>query len=138
MNTNMKKITILAFALIVLFGGIFFVVRSINKERGITAQNLNKEEKKSPNLFGQNIEENKASVATANGSVEAIAEKTLTVKGQQESVVVNISGSTPVMLTIGTASPVVGQMADLKKGDIVSVTYNKINRNTMLISVSRS
>jgi hypothetical protein len=131
-----KKISILTFALIVLFGGIFFIASSINKESATTGQAPIKKEENA-NLFGQSAEESKISGADITGSVEIIAEKTLTVKNSQELVVVNINGSTPVMLIVGNASPVVGQMADLKKGDLVKVTYDKVNKNTMLISVSR-
>lgn len=133
-----KKIAIITFALLVLFGGIFFVARSIKEKQAGTAQAPIGGEKQPANLFGQNTEENKANIATVTGSVEIIAEKTLTVKNPQESIVVNINGATPVRLTVGNANPVAGQMADLKKGDLVIVTYDKINKNTMLISVSRS
>ncbi len=132
-----KKIAIIAFALLVLFGGIFFVARSIKEKQSGTAQAPIGGEKQPANLFGQNAGESKESVAIITGSVEIIAEKTLTVKNPQESMVVNINGATPVMLMVGSASPVVGQLADLKKGDSVKMSYDRTTKNVMLISVLR-
>jgi len=139
-----KKVLILALALIVLFGGIFLVTRTISNKDKVAKSTTNSTQnsvvaKKEPaNLFGQ-AETNAQKKATldAIGTVEVIAEKTLTVKADKASVVVNINGATPVMLAVGKNAPVAGQMADLKKGDSVKVTYDQATKAARLILITR-
>ncbi|MCX6761402.1 MAG: hypothetical protein NTY33_00940 [Candidatus Moranbacteria bacterium] len=135
-----KKILVLLLALVVLVGGIFFVTRSIsNKNQAVTAPIANPvATKKEPaNLFGQGTVDATKTTLDASGNVETILEKTLTIKNPNGSTVVNINGATPVMITDGKNSSVAGQMADLKVGDAVKVTYDTATKNTTLISVTK-
>lgn len=134
-----KKILILILALTVLVGGIFFIARSINNKNQVGKPNQNKSvAKKEPaNIFEQDANGKKEVSATdVVGSVSVIAEKTLTVKTQKDAVVVNINGATPVVITSGDKT-ITGQMADLKVGDAVKVTYDETSKNVALISVIR-
>ena len=131
-----KKMLILIFALVVLVGGIFVIVRSINNRNQNNSSNQTLNAKS--NMFGQDSSAAKENTMTdVAGTVEVIAEKTLTIKGQELSVV-NINGSTPVMITAGASQPVAGQMADLKVGDSVKVSYDKITKNAIIISVAKT
>jgi hypothetical protein len=139
-----KKILILALALIVLFGGIFLVARTISNKEGVAKSSTNPTqksvtEKKGPvNLFGQNeTGAQQKTTSDATGTVDVIAEKTLTIKTNQEPLVVSINGATPVMLAVGKNAPVAGQMADLKKGDSVKVTYDQATKAARLILITR-
>ena len=136
-----KKVLILALALIALFGGIFLVARKISNKNKVAksttnpAQNSVAEKKGPVNLFGQN--KTGAQQSDATGTVDVIAEKTLTIKTNQAPLVVNINGATPVMIVVGKNSPAAGQMADLKKGDSVRVTYDQATKAARLILITR-
>jgi hypothetical protein len=136
-----KKILILALALIALFGGIFLVARKISNKEGIAKFGTNPvqtvTEKKGPaNLFNATGEKQKTT-SDATGIVDVITEKTLTIKINQTPLVVSINGATPVMIAVGKNVPVAGQMADLKKGDSVKITYDQATKAARLILIVR-
>ena len=138
-----KKILIVSFALVVLFASIFLIVKGIGSKNQVdnnpapntNVVNVGKPESQ-PILDQKGQETNLTNVT---GSVAVIGEKTMTVKnqGEEKSTVVNINGSTPVMIANGKAQPVPGQMADLKKGDAVRVTYDKTTQKALMILVTR-
>ena len=138
-----KQIVIIAFALITLVGGIYIVARNIsNKSQEETKINSSASsiysKKDSPKSFIQEVKEEKAdSTVDASGSIEMIEEKTLTIKQLRGSLVVNINGATPVMLIAGRSQPVPAQVADLKKGELVKITYDKTTKNAIQISIIR-
>jgi hypothetical protein len=130
-----KKILILIFAIVVLVGGIFIIAKSI-QNKNVANNPVGQSTIVKNNMFGQDTTDaSKKATTDATGTVEVIAEKTLTIKSQ-ESIVVNINGATPVLITVGTGQPTAGQMADLKKGDSVKVTYDKTTKNVLMISVT--
>ncbi|MFZ2189087.1 MAG: hypothetical protein WAV73_06015 [Candidatus Moraniibacteriota bacterium] len=135
---NTKKTLILVFALVVLFGGIFIIAKSI-RDKNVVNNPVDQNAIVKSNMFGQDAaKDNKNARVDVSGSVEAIAEKTLTIKTPQELTVVNINGTTPVIITLGADQPIAGQMADLKKGDSVKVTYDKTTKNASMISITRA
>jgi uncharacterized protein YneF (UPF0154 family) len=135
---NTKKTIILVFALIVLFGGIFIIAKSI-RDKSVANKPVDQKTIVKNNMFGQEATKvNENARVDISGSVEVIAEKTLTIKTPQESTLVNINGATPVIITLGADQPTAGQMADLKKGDLVKVTYDKTTKNVLMISVARA
>ena len=133
---------ILIFALVVLVGGVFLIAKSISNKKQASnnpTQNPLANVKKEPaNLFGQDAANNKNTSVDVTGTVGVIAEKTLTIKTTDVSIAVNINGATPVMLQAGNVPAVVGQMADLKKGDSVKVTYDQTSKNAQLIFIMRA
>jgi uncharacterized protein YneF (UPF0154 family) len=132
-----KKMLILIFAIVVLVGGIFIIVKSIQDKNAVNTP-VSQNTIVKNNMFAQDTTDaNKKATTDVTGIVEVIAEKTLTIKGQ-ESIVVNIDGATPVLITAGAGQPIAGQMADLKKGDSVKVTYDKTTKNALIISVTRA
>ncbi|MEI6588196.1 MAG: hypothetical protein WCO05_04595 [Candidatus Moraniibacteriota bacterium] len=135
---NTKKTIILIFALVVLFGGIFIIAKSI-RDKSVAKNPVDQNTIVKNNMFGQEATKvNENARVDVSGSVEVIAEKTLTIKTPKESTVVNINGSTPVIITTSTDQPTAGQMADLKKGDLVNVTYDKTTKNVLMIFVTRA
>ena len=133
-----KKILILIFALVVLVGGIFFILRSIGSKNQTATKPIQTPitPKKTPaNIFGQ-ANQTQATTTDVMGSIGTIAEKTITVTHLKESTVLNITGATPVMITAGTKT-IPGQMADLKVGDAAKVTYDQTSKNVTMISIVR-
>lgn len=131
-----KKILVLLLALVVLVGGIFFIARSIsNKNQAVTAPVATKKEP--ANLFGKETANTAKTTLDVVGNVAIISEKTLTIKNSTQSTVVNINGATPVMITDEKNQTSASQMADLKVGDAVKVTYDQTTKNAMLISVTK-
>jgi hypothetical protein len=139
-----KKVFVLSLALLVLFGGVLLIARSIGKKdvAGIpVSDNKNPvtTKKESANLFGKGTEEETAkNITDAVGIVEAIGEKTITVKNAENSSVVGITGATPVVITSNNAKTISGQMADLKVGDAVKVVYDKTTKNVTMITITRA
>jgi hypothetical protein len=136
-----KKILILTFALVVLIGGLFFVARSV-RDKGVlrrdeVAKNAPVAEKKFElGMFSDRKEAGRGRTADkVMGSIVAIAEKTLTVKHLQNSTILNITGSTPVMIVKGKNQPVLGQVADLAVGDAVTVFYDKSTSDANMIQL---
>jgi len=134
-----KKILILTLVLVVFAGGAFLISRNTsNKKQGGTAFNPVTVKKEPVNMFGQGSGEDRGkNITDVAGAIEVIEEKTLTIKTSKEAVVVNINGVTPVMVMRTNNKAVVGQMADLKIGDAVKVTYDKITRNAVMIYLNR-
>ena len=123
-----KNILVLLLALVVLVGGIFFVIRRANNRNMPTP---------TPSLSGKETHNAKTAV-DVTGNIEVIGEKTVTVKNANEVTVANINGATPVMISDGKNPAVAGQMADLKLGDAVKMTYDKTTKNVMVVLVMRS
>jgi hypothetical protein len=135
-----KKILLLILVLVVLVGGIFLISSSIkDKKQGVTAPNPVVATKEEPvNMFRQGSgEDNGKNMIDISGTVDVIGEKDLTVKTQNEAILVNISGVTPVMVTGADNKAVVGQIADLKVGDVIKVTYDKVTRNAVMVYLNR-
>lgn len=126
-----KKILILILALVVLVGGIFFIASQVNKKQEVNpvATRTPSELETKKQGLSKGGDEN---VIVFTGNVVEIAEKLLTVKSISESIAVNITGATPVM-----DAGKVSQMADLKVGDNINVTYDKTTKNATLIYIVR-
>jgi len=137
---NTKKIIILVFALVVLVGAILFATRKvIDKNQKAAEPNLTEnsgmEKKKETKLFGQ--EGQGKNVVSVSGNVSVISEKTLTIKTQSTPVVVNINGATPVMTINSNNNSTIAQIADLKVGDAVRLTYDQVSGNATVIYLIR-
>ncbi len=126
-----KKILILILALVVLVGGIFFIASQVNKKQEVNpvATRTPSELETKKQGLSKGGDEN---TNTFTGYVEVIDQYLLTVKNANESVGVNITGATPVV-DAGKNS----QIANLKVGDNVNVTYDKITKNATLIYIVR-
>lgn len=139
-----KQIIVLILALVVLAASIFFIARRINtkNQENIAVKNLTAEQKAArAELFSRAVMKSGGEIPIdiVMGSVGVIGEKTLTIKLPQDSIVVNISDITPIML-IGTKAgneAVIGKIADIKVGDPVRVTYDKASKDAKLISVTK-
>jgi hypothetical protein len=130
-----KKILLLILALVVLVGGIFLISSSINNKKQEVATTKPVATKKEPaNMFRQESgEDSGKNMIDVSGTIDVIGERNLTIKTQNEAVVVNISGVTPVMVIGADNKAVVGQLADLKIGDVVKVTYDNVTRNVVMV-----
>ena len=140
---NTKKIAIIALALVALIGGVFIIARSISNKDSLSgsSQNPMATKKEPVNLFGQGSASNDKTKETAEivGTLAVIGEKTITVKNvDTDAAIININGATPVMISNNENKVTSGQMADLKVGDSVTVTFDKATKNAMLISVTKS
>ncbi|MFA5962230.1 MAG: hypothetical protein WC848_06115 [Parcubacteria group bacterium] len=136
---NKKQVVVLSLALVVLFGSIYFVARKISDgNRSINPKNMTNDKKEIPvNIFSQDANNQQSSANDVSGNIEKIAEKTLTIKNSRESVSVNINGATPVMISVNGNNTVLGQIADIKKDDVVRVTYDVATKNVKMILVIR-
>ncbi|MEI7425592.1 MAG: hypothetical protein WCK16_01530 [Candidatus Moraniibacteriota bacterium] len=132
-----KKSSILILALVVLVGGIFFIVSQINKKQEVapvTTKSSSELEVKRNEMLNNRVLEKGGdeNTNTFTGKVMVIDQYLLTVKNTNESIGLNITGATPVM-----DAGKVSQMADLKVGDDINVTYDKTTKNATLIYIVR-
>ncbi|MFA5962272.1 MAG: hypothetical protein WC848_06335 [Parcubacteria group bacterium] len=130
-----KQILILIFALIVLISGIYSVARKIsekNKSAVSMTERTSKteqDEQRKKILDRQVPDANNPDLA---GTIVNIKEKTMLIKGVNETVLVNISGATPVTLIDKNKKETLAGMADLERGDAVKITYDKDKNVTMI------
>ena len=132
-----KKMLIVIFALVVLLGSVVFAARRIaDKDRNNNPKSTQNNTKNDVTP-GQGT---KADSDTANimGTIKKIEGKSLTIGVMENLTVVNIDGSTPVRIVEGKNPIVTGQVADLKVGDAVSVTFGKTTKNATVIFITRN
>lgn len=135
---RLKQMFILVLALTVLFGGIFFIARSIsNKEQlAVPEQMIPVIEKEVPEEIPKELID-KANEVVDFGSVERIDGELLTLKRIEGLTDFNISSITQVVIDSGDGKAVTGQLADLKIGELVRYTYNTETKNVTEISIVR-
>ena len=129
-----KTFLILLLVMLIIVAGIVFYGLKTPKE--VTDQNNSQANSKpvATNLFSQNMDSTKK-IASLTGTVDKIAEKTLSVKDTKTSTSVNINGATPVMHKQKDGTLKVGQIADLKTNDSIKVEYDIETKNVQLITI---
>ena len=133
-----KQLSILIFALLVLFSGIFIITKAIQNKRGVNfGQSSMMNGKGKANFFDRKQGDKTAEVADVIGGVDSISEKALTIKQAEAVIAVNINGSTPVMIATGDKQETAGQVADIKTNDTVRVSYDKVSKDARLIVILR-
>lgn len=131
-----KQVSILVLAVVLLIGGLYVIARNISQKNKMKTESADQAAQQLPiGIFSHSDDSHV--FADVIGSVTDITEKTLTVSHLQNSTVVNINGSTSVVVLVDGKQPAIAQIADIKVGEAVKVTYNQATKNVVMISVIR-
>jgi len=130
---NLKQILILILALVVLLGGVFFIARSLNSREQLVAV------EKKPVVEQNRSKENDSPVnlIVDFGSVESIKGKALVIKKPEGSLELILDDSVRISIDDNTGASSVGQVTDLRIGELIKVNYIPDTKKVVAISIIR-
>jgi hypothetical protein len=135
-----KKILILILALIVLVGGIFLIASQVNKKEKVNpalptvTKTQSEIEARREELLSHKVAEKiDGNVAVFVGNIEAINQNIFTIKNVHDLIKVNVISNSTAVMDAGKNS----QIANLKVGDNVDLTYDKTTKNVMIITIMK-